>query len=197
MDDLLPKSMYWILISERSDDNQFYLDGTPPLISTNEWSFEEGSAVTGIIPEIEMLYTIEPNEIMTDNLVSPGFRGLLIRNKVKGLLEILGLDNIQYFKTKLINEKTKESTEDYYIANIIGTYDCVDYDKSDLTFWDDGDIEFVESFVFKDISDQEPPEIFRLSSFLPLVIITDRVKKALDKQDYSGFKYYRPEEYYS
>lgn len=189
--------VYWILTSERSEDNQFSLDGTPPLILANGWSFENGASITAIIPTIEMVYNIAPNEVMTDNLVAPGFQGLLIKKELKETFENLKLDNIQYFQTKLINEKTRDIIEDYYIANVVGAFECVDYDKSDLTFWDDGDIEFVESFVFKDIGDKHPPEIFRLSSFLPLIIITDRIKDALDKKGFTGFKFYKPEDYYT
>ncbi len=72
----------------------------------------------------------------------------------------------------------------------------MDYDKSDVRLYGVNEIEFIDSLSFIDTSDMLLPYIFRLTSFLPLVIAHDKVKQAFEANNITGFTFYKPEEFY-
>ncbi|WP_394393638.1 imm11 family protein [Shewanella woodyi] len=111
------------------------------------------------------------------------------------MLDSLDIINIDYYEVDLINVKNGDC-RNYYIANIIGTFECVNYDNSEVELWPNGKIEQIDSLAFIDTSKMELPPIFRLSSFLPLVIINDAIKQAFERERVTGFKFYKPEDFY-
>ena len=90
--------MYWIWANERSDEYELRIDGVPPVIEEKDWSFDLGQYVVDSVPVIDVPYTMQPDERLTDNLIAPGCRGLLFNKKVKKIFNDAGVDNIQYFE---------------------------------------------------------------------------------------------------
>ena len=186
--------MYWVMANERSDENELSIDGIPPMIEKNDWNFDSGEIIHIPLPVIEIPYTIEACERKTDNLIAHGCRGLLVHKKIRAALDNIETSNVDYYKTKLINRNNGNVDNEYYIANVIGLIDCIDHEKSKLVIdEDDGDIEFIDKMVLKDPGNEGYPDIFRISEFLPIIIVSDSVKMAL--KSFSGFIFYKPEDY--
>ncbi|MCX4030505.1 imm11 family protein [Spartinivicinus marinus] len=158
-------------------------------------NFEEGLFCAATLPMIDIFYDMQPNEIFTDNLFAPGCNGLLIHNRVKSVLDDLEVNNIQYYQTRLINKDSKEENGNYKLANIVGRINCLDYDKSELVMRDDGSIKFIDKLVFQYFDNKDSLEIFRLAKFLPIVIVSDKIKKKLEKHKFTGIVFYKPEDY--
>jgi len=186
--------MLWIWANERSDEYELRIDGVPPMIEQHDWNFDLGVYVTDSIPVIDIPYQIEPDERMTDNLIAPGCRGLLVHKKIRSIFDKAGVDNIQYFNTRLINTVSGDIREDYLIANIVGKIDGINYDKSELVYDDKGRIQYIDSLNLKQQVDNVG-DIFRLSAFLPVVVVSDALKRVMDDADISGIKFYLPEDF--
>ena len=142
-----------------------------------------------------MPFVIQPDEILTDNIPAYGTKGLLINENVKSVLESLEVSNVQYFRTRLTNQSTGEVLEPFWIANIIGRIDCIDYDRSDIEYDDHQEIKFINSLVLKSLPRSSQEHILRLTGFLPAMVITDTLKNALEKAKITGFTYYLPEDF--
>jgi len=187
--------MYWIWANERSDEYELRIDGVPPVIEEKDWSFDLGQYVVDSVPVIDVPYTMQPDERLTDNLIAPGCRGLLFNKKVKKIFNDAGVDNIQYFEARLVNTDSGEINDDYVIANIVGKIDCLDYEKSELELDQDGSIEYIDSLSIKNEDSVDYGNIFRLSAFHPVVVVSPLIKEEMENNKITGIRFYRPEDF--
>lgn len=181
------------MLSERSDEYELSIDGTPPILEENEWRFDIGEAQSRQIPVIDVPFEFHPEEIMVDNIPAYGCRGLLINRKVKDVFDNMSVKNIHYYPARLINRK--EIPGPFWIANIIGKHACIDYDASDIEYFDDGGIEFIDKLVLKSMNEEPYGHIFRLAEFLPVILVSHALKDALEQSAVTGFTFYKPEEF--
>lgn len=186
--------MYWILMSERSDEYEASIDDLPVRVSELELSFDSGSAMAESPPVIEVPLERHADESLTDNLVVPTRLGLLINGKVKAVFDKLGIGNIQYFRARLVGPGGHADSS-YWIANVIGARACVDTARSELTFFRDGGIEFIDKLALDLQPNVDHGHIFRLAEFPALLIISDALKGELESAGVTGFRIYRPEEF--
>lgn len=187
--------MNWILMSERSDEYELSIDALPPMLDRLDLHFDDGRAIETTPPQIEVPYSKHPDEYFTDNIVVPTRLGLLINETVKDVFDDLGVDNIQYFPAKLRERSTEEVREDYWIANVVGKHECVDQERSELELFGDGAIMFIDGLVLEPDAATEYGHIFRLAEFPPVLVISDDLKRSLERADVTGFRIYRPEEF--
>lgn len=183
------------MANERSSENELSIDDTPTIIEENGWEFDLGKYVTAEVTLISHGYRLEPKQFMTDYIVAYGFKGLLFSKQLHSVFEKLEITNLQCYPVELINIDTNQKSQ-YVLVNVIGYFDIVDYDKSEVTLDEEGDIQFIDSLTFTDTSEMKLPPIFRLSSFLPLVIVNDEIKQAFEENNITGFKFYKPEDFY-
>lgn len=187
--------MYWILMSERSDEYELSIDVLPPMVDALDLNFDYGNYIQDNVPVIEVPYSQHPDERKTDNIVSPTRLGLLINSKVKAVFDDLHVENIQYFRAKLIEDNSVEIDDSYFIANIIGKYACVDDAGSELEYFDDGDIQFIDKLALDLAPQTDYGHIFRLGEFPPILVISDLLKQRLEASGVTGIKIYRPEDF--
>ncbi len=187
--------MYWILANERTDEYEVRIDGLPPLLESKDMNFGIGLLVSEELPVIDFSFPLDPEERMTDNIVSATRVGLLINKKIKDVFNKLAIKNIQFFPARLIDTNTNKIFEEYCFANIVGKFSCVDFEESELELYDDGDIQFIDKLVLNLSDDIDYGHIFRLAEFLPIVVISDELKQALEESGATGFKLYAPEDF--
>ncbi|WP_064791380.1 imm11 family protein [Shewanella woodyi] len=187
--------MYWIMFTERKGPEEKRLSGIPSLIDKFNLECNKGEEIDGVYPTIE--FTPDEEFIAyTDNIVAPGFAGLLSNKRVSDTLKSLDIHNFQQFSVLLKGITEGQDCPDYDLINIIGNYDIIDYEKSDVILRRPGKIKFIESLSFINTDKMDLPRIFRLTSFLPLVIAHDSVKKAFEGKGITGFTFYKPEDFY-
>ena len=180
------------MTTEHTNDNELIIHGSPALISDIGVRLNIGQPVGGDLKFGKFKYEKSNKSYLADNIAAPGFKCLLFKKEIKCFLENSDVKNLQYFEI-LLEDDNQDATI-CYMTNVIGSYDIVDYDKSDIEL-DDGKIEFIDSLSFIDTSEIYLPPIFRLSSFLPLIIVNDYVRGELEKNKFSGLKFYKPEEF--
>ncbi|WP_322288682.1 imm11 family protein [Aquimarina sp. 2201CG5-10] len=182
-------------MSERSDEKELEIDGIPKIVEDLDLNFDYGINMNKSIPVIDILYSVNGGKSKTDNIVVAPRIGLLINKKVRDILDSLNINNIEYYSTRLINKSNDEIDEDYKIANIIGQIECVDKKNSELEFYADGEIEFIDKLVLNLEKDKHYGHIFRLSEFLPLIVISNSLKTKIEEEKITGFKIYAPKDF--
>lgn len=110
------------------------------------------------------------------------FKGELVMSaQFLQLIEQAGVVNIQ--KVPAVVESTKDQTvwEDYFVVNIIGLVECVDFEKSVYTksAWETYDFEHLAIFSDK----AENNLLFRLKEYSDVIIIHKSVGKSLRIND--------------
>jgi hypothetical protein len=187
--------MYWLLADERTDDHELSLNGIPPTVEQMDIRFDLGEFLDTEVPVIEVAYQLRDGQYMADSIEVTPRLGLLINEKVRSIFKKVAVDNVQYFPAKLVEEETGNVTEEYCFANIVGKYSAVDFSKSELEFFDDGDIRFIDKLVLEIDENQDLGHIFRLAEFSSLIIVSDPLKKAIEESGVTGMAVYKPEEY--
>ena len=187
--------MYWIMLSERSDEYEVSIDDVPPMIEENDWRFDEGQWVSIDLPVIPIPFQMNTDEILTDNIVAYGVRGLLVNEKIKAVFDRLAPEQIQFFRAKLMNEGSQRVLAPYWIANVVKRFECVDQEQSELQYYRDGSIEFIDKLKLKTLSEKECGDIFRMDEFLPVMVVSSRLKAGLEEAGISGFTFYKPEDF--
>lgn len=187
--------MHWILASERSDEKELAIDGIPQIIEHLDLNFDYGIKITDLVPLIDIPYSSSNNELKTDNIIVAPRIGLLINKKMEAILDSLNIENIQYYSTRLINNSSSEIDESYKIANVIGKIACVDKENSDLEFYADGEIQFIDKLALNLEKNKNYGHIFRLAEFSPIIVISNILKTKIEEANITGFKLYAPEEF--
>lgn len=189
--------MYWILSRELVDeDNDADISGNIDFELGGDISFRRGESVPIPIPKI--LLTMSDNchiGRLTDHLSITETTGLVFSSKFRELLKILRVENIQYFDFEMLNPEDGSRYTDYKIANIVGHVDCVDKERSDLKYWENGNIKRVRKLVLDE--SRIPPElkIFRLSSRRILTVVHESIRNAIISAGITGCVFYKPENY--
>ncbi len=187
--------MYWIWANEAQDERDASIHGQPEVIRKLDLDFGLGVRQRLNVPVIEIHMKAEHQGRLTDNLIAPGTTGLVFNAKLRNLLEQTGVDNIDYYKAKVINDVTGEVISDYQVANIIGRAQCIDRNRSKLIIDErGGSIMFIDKLVLDESAVGEAMMV-RLLEFLPIIIVHERIKKQVVAAEISGVKFYRPEEY--
>lgn len=190
---------YYIMFPELDSDNDLVIEGKSEFMSMNpRLTFRIGKLVYQPIPELHHDFEADANVEINEVLISPTFKGPLVSKYVKDAIEKLEIENVQFFPITL-NHKTLGTTLDaYYIMNIIGSFDPIDYEKSNIRFDgppEDKDIIDIKSLTFIPMDDLRLPKIFRLKPYLPLLVTHQEVKDSFESLGITGVKFYKPEEY--
>jgi hypothetical protein len=185
--------MHWVMLSERTHEDELSIDGTPPLIEQEDWRFDCGVAQPSALPVIDVPFEACEGLRIGDNVPAYGCRGLLVNGRLKAVFEALGLDNVHYHAARLVEQGSGQVFAPYWIANVIGAVACVDHARSELDFHQDGGIRYIDSLALR--TDAGLPRMFRLAEFLPLIIVGDEVRQMLVAHRITGFAFYRPGEF--
>jgi hypothetical protein len=191
----LPIMQYYIFRQKtlRVKGGAAAVDSVPDNIDCLEW-----------IDGNNMPLAIEKAPLLLDlSLESGSFRGAIIDGLVtlyhRVVLEAIldfGVDNIQYFPVTLRDQKSGKLEENQYLlVNIIGLLDCVDMERSKVSWWKTGRGFDFESMVLDEGRTQGLP-IFRLKDDPTKVIITQGLKNHLEsKKLMIGVNVIRTEDY--
>ncbi len=186
---------YWIGLSEVSHELELSIDGTPPMIEGLDVEFDNGVAVAGALPVIDVPVVIAPQERLTDNIPAYGCKGLLINAWLKDLLTRFGIVNVDYYPARLIDQRSADVMEPFWIANVIGRFSCIDRVKSDLEYYADGDIQFINALALLPLDERVHGHIFRAAEFLPVLVVSDALKSWLEQHGVTGLRFYAPAEF--
>ncbi|HRX17022.1 MAG TPA: hypothetical protein P5123_11970, partial [Spirochaetota bacterium] len=94
-----------------------------------------------------------------------------------------------------IDPDKRKSYMDYKIVNIVSAIDCIDFEQSKITCYDDGDVEFIDKLVLSEDKIQANMDIFRLARNLETTVFSERLKMAIEKNDITGCVFYRVDKY--
>ncbi len=179
---------YWILMPLRSNELEICIYWLPKFVIESDIFFNEWISIQKTIDTIKINFDFRKDVIITDFINVPNRLGLLISKKILSIFNSLDICNIQYFNTSIIWNNSLIIKDEYFIANIIWIYNCIDLKKSNLEFYNDWEIEFINKLVIK--KDINFWHIFRLAEFPSLVVIDDELKNKLLESNITWIKIY-------
>lgn len=112
----------------------------------------------------------------------------LFSDRLKLLLDEHGVDNIQYHEVEIIDQETKNKIGiRYWLANIIGLFDCIDKDRSTGEYDEYLEQYDFESFVIDPLKTYGA-RIFRPFDERMLIIINETIKDAIVSAKMEGLR---------
>lgn len=116
----------------------------------------------------------------------------MVSAKMKELLERHSGVEIEFLRFTLLNHRGRVASEDCYIANVIGTHDCVDLQKSD----GDRNALIAHRFMYvrrlvlaEDKIDPQAP-LFRTTTVPQVMIVRDDLEDIFEKEGVTGPTFY-------
>lgn len=120
-------------------------------------------------------------------------RVLLISPKAQRVFADLELP-IEFVDVRIKGKKLE--LEDYKFVNVIGRINCTDREKSSLEYFRTGVIQIYDSLVLDKSKIPDGTDLFLLGEDSSmLVIVSDRVKNAVEAAKLTGFEFKAPENY--
>lgn len=138
-------------------------------------------------------YTLDPDYGGTPKALYASEANPVMRDDLAHVLANVGVDNVQYFDSILIDPASGQEYTNYKAFNIIGLVAAADMGKSELMGTADssmGDIDFHALVI--DESQTRGLLLFRLAENISAIVVHERVKAAIEAAAIPGFVFYGP-----
>ena len=151
--------MYYVWESRRTNPQQAMINNFAPTWRDYGVSFFIGRRIPFEIPELEIRMDKDSQGELTDDLVIRGCRCIVHSHRLVDVLHSAGVDNVDYYPCRIVDELTGTIYQSHKAANILDEIYCLDMESSDL-----------------EIDEMEPHEIWYIHS---LKLLEDRLGDAL------------------
>lgn len=183
---------FYIMRQDTLIEGSRSLDGLPDHMDSSEWM--QGKHMPDPAPGKKQIFelSLASGDYIGD--IVDGFI-TLYSTDLKDSLESLGVDNIQYYACGLHDQNEDSLEGGFWIANIIGLFDCVDMQKSKTQPWVTGiGFDFLSMVINE--TKTNGAKIFRLKSDPTKVIINQELKNFFDETDMLvGVEFIKTEDY--
>ena len=111
--------------------------------------------------------------------------------KVKDCFEREEVPFLEYYRTKIVSDPEIEELEGHYIVKVLNKIDCIDFEKSELSLFDSGNIRRANNVVLH--YDKIPTD---LQAFLlgrintPTILVHEKLKTLIENEGLSGFEFF-------
>lgn len=172
------------------DDRRFAWLSNQPTSIERPWRLTEGVPIgTDLPPDTEFPMDPDYGDMLTDFVLNT-INVLIVSNKVRAIFKNEAVANIEYLPIVILDKKGRVKSEDFSVANLLGSVDCLDAENS--VYEDDplaeGQITNVQRLniliekVAKDI------KLFRLKQKHTCFIIRDDLLKSLHDHGVTGLE---------
>lgn len=112
----------------------------------------------------------------------------MVSERMKALLEQHAGAEIEFLRFTLLDHRGRVASEDCYIANVIGTRDCVDLAKSDGDPNEliPGRFTYVRRLVLAEDKVDPRARLFRTSTVPSVIIVRSDLKELFEKEGVTG-----------
>lgn len=181
--------MYYVMDFDTSFEKAALIMDNPDIPGYPDLVFDKGVRIKGQLPVFDFIQDKDCQGVLTDYLWT-ALRGLTVSERFKKTLDAAGVDNVDYYPVRVVNEVTGEVRSDYYVANVVGLIDCLDREKSGIISDPDvpGLITDIERIILKE-DKAKGTLFFRLKNVSGVVIAHPRVKDAVTKAKLTGVKF--------
>lgn len=109
--------------------------------------------------------------------------------KVQKFFDEHNIKNLQCIDVDILNASDK-ILEGYKIINILDKIDCVDFEASDLTFFDSGTMDSINELVLDENKIPKQTKMFILDKSLNAIMVHESLKELIEQSDLTGFQFF-------
>ena len=157
------------------DPDECFLDNPPEGTDALTFRMAEGDRMGNDYPSDARIYMDnEHMGIRLTSIIGNTNSFLIVSREVKLAIEGSRVGKIEYLPISIYNHRRRKATDDYFIINPIGSYDCLDLKASKIKYLKDK-IVAVKEFVLDAKRLKDAPDLFRLKEDPRQYIISGRL----------------------
>ena len=185
--------MYKYYVLTNSDDVRFcFVEDKDRSWTEPCWRIPKGIKMEHRFPENASLKMGATRKgIMVTDYICNTIRWCLVSEQLKDILKTHATAEIEFLPFKLINHKGRIAAYPCYVANLIGSIDCVDLTKTKASTSPSNPEEFLTLFSLE-LDDSKVPvdsNLFRIKNDPNTIVIREDLKEILDENNIIGMKY--------
>jgi hypothetical protein len=169
------------------DEDYAFLEQTPEGTLAIDYKMATGEPMGKDYPERARITMDAAHPgIQLADLVGNSCGLLIVSRRVKEGIERVVTAPVEYLPVAIYNHKKRLASKDYFIINPLGTLDCLDLDRSEIT-WSDGEVVDVDVFVLDPKKLDGAPDLFRIKEDPRTYVMSKRLVKELVPLDPTNF----------
>lgn len=170
-----------------ADEDLCFLNGFVEGIGYESWRTGMGERLAPVYPrDARILMSKKYPGIQLTSLLANSLSTLLGSTDFKAAVEThCGTQDIEYLPFTLYDHRKRPYSQDYFIINPIGTFDCLDFKASGIA-WDDekpDEILDIEVHVLDRKKMKDAPQLFRVARDPHTYVIGLELARELKKRD--------------
>lgn len=177
--------MKYYMIDQLSRQDQDYcaIRTVPEQVNNRSFMLSKGMKIRNFYPEKAIIYMSNRHAgIVLTDFISNTRSILPVSKKMKEIIEEMTTNEIEYLPFNLYNHKKRLAGKDYFIINIIGGFDCLNLEESDIT-WFEGDIVDIDEFVLDKKKMENAPHLFRVKETPHEYVVSEELAAAFAKHE--------------
>lgn len=153
------------VLGDTNDDSLCTLFNSVEGIGLADVGLHTGERIGDRYPKDARIYmSKESPGIKLSSLLGNVKNFLIVSRDFKEAVEKLCGDKVEYLPFTLYDHRKRVCSKDYFILNPLGTFDCLDFKKSDIV-WSDSDpnrIVHIKEHVLDRKKMKDAPQLFRI-----------------------------------
>jgi hypothetical protein len=178
---------YFVWETRRRSDSEVVAPHFAPTMKQYKLSFITGRRFVRPLPELEIRFEAQGKFVLTDDLIIRQRRCLVHSDRLVEVLGGAGVDGIDYYACRLVNDAGGVVYRTHRAANLLDVIYCIDFEQSELEIDDEEPNEIWYIHRLKLIEDRLGDSLmFRLGERRNTVIVHESVKQAIEREGLSG-----------
>lgn len=162
-----------INLMPRHDPEFCFLRDYPEGVELNRYKFGKGEAFGDDYPDDPRIYMNKKERGLKLPSVVGNTRSMLIVHRdVKKIIEKNDPGPIEFLPLHIYNHKKRLASDEFFVVNPLGTWDCLDLDASEIDYLD-GKVADVLELVLDRKKLEKAPDLFRVKED-PSVYVASR-----------------------
>lgn len=178
---------YYIIDGITRIDPSFCLaDGVPAEVNVKSYHLSDGIPIMDIFPNNAQIFMRENYGTVPSDFIGNTDSIFLASYKLKELIEENNKYQIEYLPVSIIDHQNKVASEDYFIINPIGSFDCLDIEASNIKWFKDkvgGRVIKIYKYVLSQSKIADLPHLFRVKERPSAYVISEELLKQIRNEE--------------
>lgn len=115
---------------------------------------------------------------------------LLIHKDIYSIIKNFNINNYEALSFTLLNHRNRVHSQDYIALNPLGVKDCLNYDLSEILYFDDNSIRGIEKMVLDKSKVDDNLDLFRIKESPRTYVFSERVVEKLNDFSATNFMFH-------
>ncbi len=188
---------YYPWINATDEEFAWLSDWLPEELRDNAYLLNKGVSVKEWFPD-DVVFDLSPDKgIKLVDYFPNTDQIFVVSGRLKDVLAETGA-SFEFFPVKIRNHKGRIVDEPYFLANLVGSIQCVDHAQSDYVESNliKGQVSYFKKLALKEDNIPEGTQIFRLGERLPMLLACEELALKIKRELYMEGMIFRKLEAY-